>query len=204
LRHRQNAEIAHLSGRTATLTTGEKIEADVIICATGANNQKAPVIGKTSFVPHDLSDDKLYRGLIVPCAPRIVFINPHTLGNILDDSTRVGKWLRRCYLPTLSTVGEQGMCTLLQHGLAEQNAECNAVRSRRFNPWHSFDRPVPWMYHVIRELAKETKSGKLTTETKNVVAKSSGFSGWVYRQFVYPVLAGIYILYTHKSTANTV
>merc|ERR1719193_271028 len=68
VRHVQGAEIAHLSGRTATLTTGEVVEADVIICATGAKNQKVPVTGGASFVPHELSDDEVYRGLIVPRA----------------------------------------------------------------------------------------------------------------------------------------
>tara|TARA_B110001452_G_scaffold181253_1_gene152181 strand:+ start:174 stop:1652 length:1479 start_codon:yes stop_codon:yes gene_type:complete len=199
LRHVQGAEIAQLSGRTATLTTGEVVEADVIICATGAKNQKVPVSGEASFVPHELADDEVYRGLIVPRAPRVVFMNALTLGNILKDARRVGAWLRNCYLPTLASAGEEATRALLEHGLAEQNAEAGAVRSRHFDLWHSFDRPVPWMFHVNRELDSESRSGVLTTAPKNVVPTLDALRAWVYRQFVYPVKAGLYLLFADRS-----
>jgi hypothetical protein len=159
----ERAEIAKFVPDGVVLTNNKKVEADVVICATGQSNTKVPVDDATGvpFEAHKHEPSAFFRGLFRPSQPRIMYMNTVALGNIMNDAENVGKWLHKCYLPQIMKLGTKMMHQLLDVGLKNQMAVLKSVNCRSFDLWHAFDRPVPYQVYVGHSLQEETQSGNI-------------------------------------------
>jgi hypothetical protein len=159
----ERAEIASMLPDGVLLTNNKKVEADVVICATGQSNTKVPVDDSTGvpFEGHKHEPNTFFRGMFRPSNPRIMYMNTIALGNIMNDADKVGNWLSKCYLPQMMKNGTALMQQLLERGLKNQISVLQSVGCRSFDLWHAFDRPIPYQVYVGHSLAEETQSGNI-------------------------------------------
>ena len=177
-------EIGYLEGKKLYTTKGLGVDADVIICCTGYDNPKAPILfpNGTKFFAHEESGDKFWKGMVTPAIPHVLFMNTFSLGNILHDATTVGHWLRSCYFPQLFDKPIESTKSIIQKGLDAQNEEMKNTKCRSYNLWNSFDRPVQYMYYCGRIFEKEIYEVDLLSCSRKSggISISSPIRRWMY------------------------
>jgi hypothetical protein len=178
-------EIGYLEGKKLYTTKGLGVDADVIICCTGYDNPKAPIIlsNGSKFLAHEEPGDKFWKGMVTPAAPHVLFMNTFSLGNILHDATTVGRWLRTCYFPQLFDKSIESTTSVIQKGLDAQNGEMKSTNCRSYNLWNSFDRPIQYMYYCGRTFEREIYEADLLACSRNsrgTVSISSPIRRWMY------------------------
>lgn len=194
----QQSEIQELHNKSVLLKNGMEIPVDILICATGYKNEKVPVVGPNlTFSAHELDASFFFRGMILPEAPRVAFMNTLTLGNIANDSLVIGEWFVRCYLPLLSEVGDENVKEILHRSAVEQKKELAFFNCRSFNLWDAFDRPIPFMYHNLRRFKGEIKEPGLIRQSIDAVWKK--IEGNFLHKLVYPLRAAAFLLASTES-----
>tara|TARA_B100000073_G_scaffold332941_1_gene323909 strand:+ start:211 stop:1944 length:1734 start_codon:yes stop_codon:yes gene_type:complete len=178
-------EIDYVEGKKLYTTKGLGVHADVIICCTGYDNPKVPILlpNGSKLLAHEESGDKFWKGMVAPSVPHVLFMNTFSLGNILHDATTVGCWLRACYFPQLFDSPIESTISIIQKGLDDQNEEMKRTKCRSYDLWNSFDRPVQYMYYCGRTFEKEIYETDLLAcsgKRRGFSSVSSPIRRWLY------------------------